>query len=139
MVLCRRHAHLVCTKRQETRASEQLIETATFDLEEAAMQVRPTARSFRRSQMRGSHLEIRRPHAEIDVTVRTQRAVWIETGGGPTFYQNRFNGSGAQQPKDCSDIFFMNAGLEQLQTVGLMQHFGRRSVTQLGALQAPPT
>src|SRR5215468_5682090 len=114
MVLCRKHAHLLCTKQQETRAGEQLIEAAIFDLGEAAMQVRPTARGFRRCQLRGSLLEIRRTHAEIDVTVRTQRAVWIETGGGPTFYQNRFNGSGAQQPKDCFDVFFMNARLEQL-------------------------
>src|SRR6266852_5674982 len=80
----------------------------------------------------------RRAHQEIDVAIRSERWLWIQTGNGPALEENRLDACGAHEPKDFLDFGLVNVGLERQEPKGLVQQFSGCSVAQTGFADLPP-
>jgi hypothetical protein len=79
-----------------------------------------------------------RGHAEIDVAIRTQRALRIPARDGPTLNQHRFNAGSAQERKHVSQLSFVYQRRQSKATINFVKLLTSRGGCQGCIANLPP-
>jgi len=64
--------------------------------------------------------------AQIQIAVRAQTSIRIQSSNSPTFHQNGFDTSRTKQGQSTLNISFVDGGLKGVQTIRLFQFKSRR-------------
>src|SRR5712671_778443 len=114
-------AHVFVAALGQLRTRKQIVDGSIRELKSSGVKINQAiAEVVSGGNARGRQILLR-PDKQIDIAIRPQAWLWIQTRDGPALNQNRFDPCRAQRPEDSLNPGFVNAGLQREKAKGLMK------------------